>query len=177
MFIWARIKKNVGPAVLPASPLYSGLGKADGTAACRQSESCKGAALNKFIFNRSQHARYTEPRSFRMKTLLALLSIASALCAQTPSLSLPSAGVAVNGWQSVVNSMVARKAFQPKAMVAQLAPTMATSAPASPCSVPLLKMQFPSGVRFSMQTIQPSTDKIDRMQATVPAPPCADPPK
>jgi hypothetical protein len=111
-----------------------------------------------------------------MKTLLSLLAIAGALCAQTPSLPLQS-GVAASGWQSVIDSMVARKAFQLGTTVARVAPPTTTPTSPSPCSVPLLKMQIPSGVRFSMQTIQPPTDRTDRMLSAAPAPPCPDPPK
>ena len=45
----------------------------------------------------------------------------------------------------------------------------------SPCSVPLLNAQIPSGVEFTMQQFHPSKDKMDSMPVIVPAASCTDP--
>ncbi|MBZ5602841.1 MAG: hypothetical protein LAO79_11095 [Acidobacteriia bacterium] len=44
--------------------------------------------------------------------------------------------------------------------------------PAKPCSVPLLEMQAPKDVQFTMQQAAPLKDPADRMAANVPAPSC-----
>jgi hypothetical protein len=115
--------------------------------------------------------------------ILLLLSIAGALCAQSPT-----SNASAPGSQSIVNSMLS-----PKPAVTLMpgrlpelkllrAPATASARvfaerPPAPCSVPLLEMQIPAGVDFTMQTIKPPVDKIDRMQVIVPAPACPDPPK
>ncbi len=105
-----------------------------------------------------------------MKILLPFFAIAGALCAQSP---VPN--VATNGWQTVVDSMVARQAFQPRTMAVRRAPSV--TAPVSPCSVPLLNMHIPNDVHFTMQTIEPPTNTIDHMPVAVLAPSCTDPAK
>jgi hypothetical protein len=105
-----------------------------------------------------------------MKILLPFFAIAGALCAQSP---VPN--VATNGWRAVVDSMVARQAFQVGNTGARLTPSAAV--PTSPCAVPLIEMHIPNDVHFTMQTIAPPTNTIDHMPVAVPAPSCADPAK
>jgi hypothetical protein len=105
-----------------------------------------------------------------MKILPPFFAIACALCAQTPA-----PNVATNGWQAVADSMVARQAFQVGNTGARRTPF--ATGPASPCLVPLLNMHIPNDVHFTLKTIEPPTNKIDRMPAAVPAPSCADPAK
>jgi len=45
-------------------------------------------------------------------------------------------------------------------------------APAKPCSVPLIEMQLPKNVEFTMQQVPALKETGDHMQASVPAPPC-----
>jgi hypothetical protein len=105
-----------------------------------------------------------------MKALLSLLSIASALVAQSPN------SAAANGLQTVIDSIVAGKPLQLAPRTPYVGATI-VAAPTSTCSVPLLKMRIPADQHFTMQVVQPPSDKIDRIQAIAPAPVCPDPPQ
>jgi hypothetical protein len=127
-----------------------------------------------------------------MRILLLLLAIAGTLCAQSPA-----SNGSVPGWQSIVNSMLSQNSGAaptggtpaaikpPRALAAQMraiAPGSTLSAQAganavTPCSVPLLNAQIPTDVNFTMRTIEPPTDKVDRMQVVVPAPACPESPR
>jgi hypothetical protein len=45
--------------------------------------------------------------------------------------------------------------------------------PVKPCSVPLIEMQIPSDIDFTMQRLVPLKNSIDNMQGNVPAPSCS----
>jgi hypothetical protein len=127
-----------------------------------------------------------------MRILLLLPAIAATLCAQSPA-----SNASVPGWQSIVNSMLSQKsgtlpsgvvpttgnlaAIKPSpgfvaGLYAQTAESrsgaQAGASPASPCSVPLLRAQIPTDVNFTMQVIEPPSNRVDRMQVAVPAPAC-----
>jgi hypothetical protein len=70
--------------------------------------------------------------------------------------------------QRAIDGIVAGSKAKPHAISVPQAKT------SSPCSVPLLNAQIPSGVEFAMQQFHPSKDKMDSMQVIVPAPACTD---
>jgi hypothetical protein len=136
-----------------------------------------------------------------MRILLLLLAIAATLSAQSPA----SKG-SIPGWQSIVNSMLSQNTGASPSGVAPATGNLAVikpspdlvaalrarasaqtteinlgaqpgARPASPCSVPLLRAQIPTDVNFTMQTIEPPTNKVDHMQVAVPAPACLDAPR
>jgi hypothetical protein len=121
-----------------------------------------------------------------MRILLLLLALAATLCAQSPA-----SNGSVPGWQSIVNSMLSQNSGTPAPIkpAPALAPQIhaiapgstlsveAGAKPATPCSVPLLNAQIPTGVNFTMRTIEPPTDKVDHMQVIVPAPACPESPR
>ena len=121
-----------------------------------------------------------------MRILLLLLAIAAALSAQSPA-----SNGSVPGWQSIVNSMLSQNSGTPAEIkpLPALAAQMRAIAPGStlsvqagantttPCSVPLLNAQIPTDVNFTMQKVEPPTNKVDRMQVIVPAPACPEPPR
>jgi hypothetical protein len=47
------------------------------------------------------------------------------------------------------------------------------AAPISPCSVPLIEMQIPKNVEFSIRRAAPPKNFSDNMQVSVPAPACS----
>jgi hypothetical protein len=137
-----------------------------------------------------------------MRILLLLLAITATLCAQSPA-----SNASVPGWQSIVNSMLSQNSpstntdaaatrvapFKgslagikpPPVLVASLRTLAAESnpgaqaeaGPTSRCSVPLLRAQIPTAVNFTIQTLEPPSNKVDRMQVAVPAPACPEPPR
>ena len=120
-----------------------------------------------------------------MRILLLLLAIAGTLCAQSPA-----SNGSVPGWQSIVNSMLSQNSGTPVAIkpLPALAAQMRAIAQGStlsvqaantttPCSVPLLNAQIPTDVNFTMQKVEPPTNKVDRMQVIVPAPACPESPR
>ena len=122
--------------------------------------------------------------------ILLLLSIAVTLLAQSPT-----SNGSTPGGQSIINSMLSPGAgAAPVGEKLKLAPStnpafafarvlvprrsaVTQAAPAPPCSVPLLKAQIRDDVNFTMQSVKPPTDKVDRIQVVVPAPACPEPPR
>jgi hypothetical protein len=137
-----------------------------------------------------------------MRILFLLLAIAATLCAQSPASS-----ASVPDWQSIVNSMLSQNSpatnasaaatevgpfsrslagiKPPPVLVARVqthafegkSTAQAGAGPASRCSVPLLRAQIPTDVNFTMRTVEPPRNKVDRIQVAVPAPACPESPR
>ena len=98
--------------------------------------------------------------------ILIFIATASSLLAQSD----PRVQRLLDQWMSQRRSLAAPA---PKNPAVKTVAGVLPQKPPKPCSVPLIEMQIPKDVEFTMPRMTPPKETIDNMQANVPAPSCA----